>query len=157
MRNHCSVGYIICFPCNMFSQYTSMILTLDCVFLDFSLHYSSLHTIKVSFRFIVLLCSAEPQKALCWPWLIWGLVQALYLLVKLWDIYLQYYTLGGGAGLQIWEFDRWPARFTALPLNVCHSVGILLLICGPLELTCVFVLVLGNRAGYQPYCVCSTE
>lgn len=70
-----------------------------------------------------------------------GLVQALYLmLVRLWGIYLQYYTPWGGARFHIWVFDRWLARFTDLPLNVCQSVRILFIRC-PLELT--FVLVLG--------------
>lgn len=70
-----------------------------------------------------------------------GLVQAFYLmLVRLWGIYLQCYTPWGGARFHIWAFDRWLARFTDLPLNVCQSVRILFIHC-PLELT--FVLVLG--------------
>lgn len=104
----------------------------------FSLHYSSLHTIKVS-CFVSYAVLSHRRHIAGWPRLIRGLVPALWLmLVKLWDIYLHYYTLGGGAGVQI-AFDRWPARFTALPLNVCQSVRILLFICGALELTCVFV------------------
>lgn len=80
-------------------------------------------TVKVSC--VHILRSAAMQYAPCRPWLMKGLAPALsWMLAMARDNYLLHFTVGEGQTSQIGTSDRWPAWFTALPLNVSHDVYI---------------------------------